>query len=90
MVFIGRADMITKSTLQMIVSKRYGKRRKIIKLATIPLGDVIKEHLVIRRSVIRHVLNWQGDMRVVVLRLEVGDLRVFSTELGHEGLDKVR
>jgi len=72
------------------VSKRYRKRRKVIKLATIPLGDVIKEHLVIRRSVIRCMLDWRGDAHVVILRLKVGDPRVFSMELGHKGLDEVR
>ena len=72
------------------MSKRYGKRRKVIKLATIPLGNVIKERSVIRRSVIRCMLNWQGDARIVILRLKVGDLRVFGMELGHKGLDEVR
>jgi len=89
MVFIGGADVITTSMLQTIVSKRYRKRRKVIKLATIPLGDVIKECSVIR-SVIRRMLDWQGDVRIVILRLKVGDPRVFSTELGHKGLDEVR
>jgi len=90
MVFISGADVITTSTLRMIVSKRYGKRRKVIKLATIPLGNVIKECSVIRRHVIRRMLDWQGDARVVILRLKVGDPRVFGMELGHKGLDKVR
>ena len=90
MVFISGANVITTSMLQTIVSKRYGKRRKVIKLATILLGNVIKECSVIRRSVIRHVLDWQGDTHVVILRLKVGNLRVFSTELGHKGLDEVR
>ena len=90
MVFISGADVITTSMLRTIVSKRYRKRRKVIKLVTILLGDVIKECLVIRRHVIRRVLDWRGDACIVILRLKVGDPRVFGTELGHKGLDEVR